>query len=332
MALAGCGEYEEALAALHDLLALAKISGEPYYAVRAPNTIGWIYRELALVDRALAWDEIACAEPDQEGGICHFKARAYSLLNLATDLIFLGRLERAETILDQADQAVNQSEYLRWRTATRLALCRGELALARGDAALVLDLAADALVRATSTDAAKHGHQAHDLAGRALAALGRNEEAVERLEQAVAVAEAIEYRAGHWRGLTHLADALSRLGHAREAGGRYAAAGRVVEAIALSLRAHGLRAGFLAAPEVAALLKRAESGSPPDLAPIPLGLTPREGEVLRLLVGGLTDRQIAEALFVSPRTINGHVANILAKLDLESRSAAAAYAVRHGLA
>jgi predicted ATPase/DNA-binding CsgD family transcriptional regulator len=61
------------------------------------------------------------------------------------------------------------------------------------------------------------------------------------------------------------------------------------------------------------------------------GLTLREGEILRLLVRGLTDRQIAEELMISPRTVNGHVANILAKLDLDSRTAAAAYAVRLGL-
>lgn len=61
-----------------------------------------------------------------------------------------------------------------------------------------------------------------------------------------------------------------------------------------------------------------------------LGLTAREGEVLRLVAGGLSDREIAAALSVSPRTVNGHVASILAKLGLETR--AAAYAVLHGLA
>ncbi|MEA2510683.1 MAG: hypothetical protein QOJ59_170 [Thermomicrobiales bacterium] len=331
MALAGCGEYEEALAALHDLLALAKTSGEPYYAVRAPNTIGWIYRELALVDRALPWDEIACAEPNPEGGICHFTARANSLLNLGMDLILLGRLDHAEATLDQADEAVNQSEYLRWRTATRLALCRGELALARGDAALALDLAADALVRATSTDSAKHGHQAHDLAGRALSALGRNEEAVERLEQAVSVAEAIEYRAGHWRGLAHLADALSRLGHAREADERYAAAGRVVEAIAQGLHNPELRADFLAAPEVVALLERAESGSLAHPLPFPLGLSGREVEVLRLVAEGLTNAQVAERLFLSPKTVGSHLVSIFGKLGVTSRAGATRVAIEHGL-
>jgi non-specific serine/threonine protein kinase len=63
-----------------------------------------------------------------------------------------------------------------------------------------------------------------------------------------------------------------------------------------------------------------------------VGLTAREAEVLRLLAQGLTDRDIAAALFLSPRTIGGHVTNLLAKLHLESRTAAAVFAHRHGLA
>jgi DNA-binding NarL/FixJ family response regulator len=63
-----------------------------------------------------------------------------------------------------------------------------------------------------------------------------------------------------------------------------------------------------------------------------LGLTPREGDVLRLLAMGCSNREIGERLFISPRTVNFHVTNLLAKLELESRAAAAAFAVRHGLA
>jgi LuxR family transcriptional regulator, maltose regulon positive regulatory protein len=63
----------------------------------------------------------------------------------------------------------------------------------------------------------------------------------------------------------------------------------------------------------------------------PLQVTPREREVLRLLAEGLTNRQIAERLFVSPHTVHRHVTNILRKLDLPSRTAAAATAVQAGL-
>jgi non-specific serine/threonine protein kinase len=69
-----------------------------------------------------------------------------------------------------------------------------------------------------------------------------------------------------------------------------------------------------------------------DSLPALPDLTKRENAVLRLLAQGRTDRQIAEALAISHRTASGHVASILAKLGLESRTAAAAYAVRHGLA
>ncbi len=60
-------------------------------------------------------------------------------------------------------------------------------------------------------------------------------------------------------------------------------------------------------------------------------LTEREMEVLHLVARGDTDQGIAERLNVSRRTINCHVANILAKLDVPSRTAAAVTAARIGL-
>jgi DNA-binding NarL/FixJ family response regulator len=60
-------------------------------------------------------------------------------------------------------------------------------------------------------------------------------------------------------------------------------------------------------------------------------LTARESEVLQLVAEGLSNKQIAARLTLSEHTIHRHVANILVKLRLSSRAAAAAYAVRHGL-
>jgi non-specific serine/threonine protein kinase len=61
------------------------------------------------------------------------------------------------------------------------------------------------------------------------------------------------------------------------------------------------------------------------------GLTDRERDVLRLLAEGRTDKEIAATLFVSRRTASKHVAAILSKLDVTSRTAAVAVALRHGL-
>jgi DNA-binding NarL/FixJ family response regulator len=55
-------------------------------------------------------------------------------------------------------------------------------------------------------------------------------------------------------------------------------------------------------------------------------LTPREQDVLRLVAQARTDREIAAALFLSPRTVNAHVASILGKLGVANRRAAAARA------
>jgi DNA-binding NarL/FixJ family response regulator len=59
-------------------------------------------------------------------------------------------------------------------------------------------------------------------------------------------------------------------------------------------------------------------------------LSPRESEVLLLLVEALTDKQIGEALGISPRTVTTHVTSIYNKLGVFSRVAATTYAFRHG--
>lgn len=63
----------------------------------------------------------------------------------------------------------------------------------------------------------------------------------------------------------------------------------------------------------------------------PYGLTPRELDVLRQLVEGKSTADIAEELYISPRTVSTHVASILAKLEVPTRSAAVAMALRGGI-
>lgn len=79
----------------------------------------------------------------------------------------------------------------------------------------------------------------------------------------------------------------------------------------------------------AALLRETEAGSRRDGRVA--GLTPREQEVLRLMAEGLANQEIAGRLMVSEHTVHRHVANILGKLRVSSRAAAATFAASHGL-
>ena len=63
----------------------------------------------------------------------------------------------------------------------------------------------------------------------------------------------------------------------------------------------------------------------------PAGLSAREVEVLRLVAGGMTNARIAEELFISPRTVNGHLTSAYHKIGSHSRAEAARFASEHGL-
>jgi NarL family two-component system response regulator LiaR len=84
-------------------------------------------------------------------------------------------------------------------------------------------------------------------------------------------------------------------------------------------------------PTVARKLLQEISG-PPKGRPTPEPLTEREVEVLRQVARGLTNQQIASKLVITEATVRTHVSNILSKLHLASRTQAALYALREGLA
>jgi DNA-binding NarL/FixJ family response regulator len=77
---------------------------------------------------------------------------------------------------------------------------------------------------------------------------------------------------------------------------------------------------------------RSQAIPPRHVSPtFPDGLTPREAEVLALLAAGLSNREIAETLVVSVRTVGRHVDNIYGKIGAHERSKARQYAREHGL-
>jgi LuxR family transcriptional regulator, maltose regulon positive regulatory protein len=119
------------------------------------------------------------------------------------------------------------------------------------------------------------------------------------------------------RARLELADVLRRLGEPRAAAREYAAARGVLEQLG-------------AAAELARAVER--FGESRRAAVVRAGrLTRRERDVLREVAAGRTNAEIAARLHLSEHTVKRHVANILTKLNLPTRTAAAAHAVRDGL-
>jgi DNA-binding NarL/FixJ family response regulator len=61
------------------------------------------------------------------------------------------------------------------------------------------------------------------------------------------------------------------------------------------------------------------------------GLSPREIEVLQLLASGLSNKDIARQLGISPKTVGNHVEHVYTKIGADNRAAAGLFAMRHGL-
>jgi DNA-binding CsgD family transcriptional regulator/tetratricopeptide (TPR) repeat protein len=117
------------------------------------------------------------------------------------------------------------------------------------------------------------------------------------------------------------------------------AAARSREVLGLACRALGDRAGGRMELEAARVAYEG-LGARPDVVRVdallarrtdagPRGLTPREVEVLRLVAAGRSNKEVAVSLSLSVKTVERHVGNILAKLDVPSRVAATAWAYEH---
>jgi DNA-binding NarL/FixJ family response regulator len=272
----------------------------------------------------------------------------------------LAELRRRQGRVDDAEELFARSE-----THSLTVLGRAALALDRDQPAEAVDLA-DRYLRRFPDPGRVERAAGLELTIRALARQGEHDSAADALEQlreiasrtrtrplraAVCSSEGIlaAARRDHAAARRSFEDALDLLA---SSDARFEAA-RVRLDLAATLRALGrddqarreledalacfrdLGANGEAAHAEAMLRKprRPQTTLPPEAVDGPLGeLTERELEVLSLVAEGLTNQRIAERLVLSEHTVNRHVANILRKLGLPSRAAAASLAGRYGLA
>lgn len=305
------GPLQEALDPLEGNVEAARLS-------RNAQTISWSLYGLAKVaiaggdvERGMAAAQEAVDVVDDDKPSHHV---AYAALTLAEAHLLTGKPERGVPLLERAAGGPDlpliadswRAYYLELVTRYRLAL--GDRAAAAHAAKLAEESAAGiglplartwagraaAELALAAGDPARAAELALGSAALADATESRMEAALSRALAGRALAQAGD-RDGAVEALEHAAAALGEVGAERER-----------DAAERDLRRLGQRVRRRPAPAAA------------DTGGV-AGLTAREAEIARLIVDRRTNRQIAEELFLSPKTVESHIRNIFAKLGADSR-------------
>ena len=312
------GEWARARQAYEEVLSIWRARDERSLVALTLNNLSEVVSAQGDLDLARSLLEESLAIRRALGDA---RGLAYTLQNLGDVTFAEGDTARAGELLEESLALFRAIGSERGVAFAQHSL--GRLALGLGDIGRAAACHAEALaIRHTLAD--RHGVtlDLERLAAVAVAAerpvhAARLCGAAEALRSAIGVRRSPRDEAAHAEVVARARAALgAAFGPARVAG--WLAPDQAV-AGALALAAE---LAELPGPELAASVPGSARGAT---------LTRRERDVLKLLTEGQTDREIAAALSISPRTVETHVGRILTKLGLHSRTAVVAYAVRHRL-
>jgi predicted ATPase/DNA-binding CsgD family transcriptional regulator len=307
------GDNAAAQALAEEGLALANAHGYPFGEYRARFLLGIAAEWRGDIDLAASFYRASLAHRDQLADQ-HWVAR--SLASLADAVYLQGDLVQGAALAEEALEIARAAGHA-WTQAVALGVL-AQIAVDRADYGKASQLCADILALSQALGDRRGVAGVLGLLAGLLLAAGRPRRATHLLAAARALADGI--------GLAHAAHSLYServLAAARGSLDEQTFTVAWGEGLALS-PADAFTDGFAEAELIAQRHDEANRSE--------TDLTAREGEVLRLLAAGFSDREIGNALFISHRTVNAHVAHIFAKLDVHSRAEAAVEAVRHGYA
>jgi tetratricopeptide (TPR) repeat protein len=140
LTLGDLGHVSEALATLQSALEIARADGYGFWVPRLLSGIGWLYGEIGALDAAFEHAEDAVAEAGGQDTEIRIKSR----LTLASACLRLGRLDRAASLLAEADTLTRQNFGFAWLCRIHYAAAAAEEALARGAPVCATELAREA--------------------------------------------------------------------------------------------------------------------------------------------------------------------------------------------
>ncbi|GAC1350027.1 MAG: hypothetical protein NVSMB27_28650 [Ktedonobacteraceae bacterium] len=324
LCLGSQGEYTHALAAGQQSLHIAEEIEHRQWQTAAHTMLGGVYNGLLAHRQANDHFEQALVLAQETHSLFWTRmATGY----LASVSILLHDYAQAEKLLHAAISPDSPAETL----AQRMLWCASvELALAQGEPTRALEILDRLIASAAQGDEGQSSLRVLKLRGDALVMLQRPVEAEVAFEKAQEIARTQGVRPMHWR----ICMALGNLYHAQrrnaEAEQAFASARTLIEELAATIADEPLRDNFL--QRATALLPYSRPLSPKQAAKQAFGgLTAREREVAALIAQGKFNREIADILVLSERTIETHVGNIMFKLSFTSRIQIASWAIERGL-
>jgi predicted ATPase/DNA-binding CsgD family transcriptional regulator len=318
------GEYQHAVELLQSALEISKEIEHDQWILGAHCDLGILYFDMLSLDPARQHLEQSLTLAKEIGSSVWIGSiTGY----LASVCVAQNDLSRAEAVLNDflsADRpARTQMERLCW-------CARAELALASGKPEEALSI----IDRLTASDPNITPvvviPRLWKLRGEALIALKQLDEAESVLRSAQAAAIQQGARALSWRIHLALGKVYQMQSKRTESDEEYNTARSLINELTVNIQDQALRENFMeqalamlpAQPPVSG--RKAEKG---EFG----GLTPRERQVAALIAAGQSNREIAEALVLSERTVESHVTNILIKLGFPSRARIAVWAADKGL-
>lgn len=319
------GDYDRALQFAGECLQLTEDIEHVQWNCFAHNLLGWIYLDLHALDDARQESERALSLAQQIGSsiFVHCTAQA-----LAATYLAQRELQRAEGVLHAA---VGANPFDGVTYTKRIAiLALADLALAKGDPTRALDIADELVSRAANLTDDTVIPRLWLLRGEALTQLKRFDDAERVLTAARATADARGVRPLLWQIHRALGKLYQVQDRRKDADVEYSAARSIVQALAENIADATLRETYLRGTD--ALLPRPRALTPRRAEKARFGgLTNREREIAALIAAGKSNREIAERLVLSERTVVTHITSILNKLGFTSRTQIAVWANEHGL-
>lgn len=324
LCLGSQGEYRRAFEVTRQSLQIAEEIEHRQWQTAAHSILGGMFSSLLAYSQAREHFEQTLALAQESSSLFWTRIAIGYLVSV---LIMQHDLVQAEGLLHTALRPDTPTETM----GQRMIWCASaELALAQGYPAHALEIIERLAVSATRGVEGQSSLRILKLRGEALAALQRPAEAETAFETAREIARTQGVRPMQWRICVELGHLYRTHGENLGAEQAFATARSLIEELATTITDEALRDNFL--QMAMSMLPHIRPLSPRQVAKQAYGgLTEREREIAALIAQEKFNREIADMLVLSERTIETHVSNIMFKLGFTSRKQIATWAIERGL-